>query len=144
MITLRQHLKAHLTDESMWGSQYGGNKSRRSGSRMSERSFDAGSRISYQSGSRYSALRGGHPPNRSLPDQMSYQGSLQDGPSRSKYLSPNYKAPSSQISSNGSAQKGNQSQHRGRTNDKNHSKDQSNPDSSLLKYFAENPPVEEE
>ena len=41
MITLRQHLKAHLTDESMWGSQYGGNKSRRSGSRMSERSFDA-------------------------------------------------------------------------------------------------------
>ena len=41
MVTLRQHLKAHLTDESMWGSQYGGNKSRRSGSRMSERSFDA-------------------------------------------------------------------------------------------------------
>ena len=69
---------------------------------------------------------------------------FQDGPPRSKYLSPNYRAPASQISSNGSAQKGNQSQHRGRTNDKNHSKDQSNPDSSLLKYFAENPPVEEE
>ena len=42
MITLRQHLKAHLTDESMWGSQYGG-RSRygRSSSRMSDRSFDA-------------------------------------------------------------------------------------------------------
>ena len=68
---------------------------------------------------------------------------FQDGPPRSKYLSPNYRAPASQISSNGSAQKGNQP-HRGRSHDKNHSKDQSNPDSSLLKYFAENPPVEEE
>merc|ERR1719288_290710 len=75
MITLRQHLKAHLTDESMWGSQYGG-RSRygRSSSRMSDRSFDAGSRISNQSGSRYSGYRGGsrHNGNKSLPDQMIY------------------------------------------------------------------------
>jgi len=146
MITLRQHLKAHLTDESMWGSQYGG-KSRRGGSRMSEHSFDVRSNISHQSGSRYSASRGGggHPPRgrQSLPpDNMSYQGSLQDGPPRSKYLSPNYKATPSQISSNGSAHKG-QPPHRGRSREKN-TPDKSNPDSSLLKYFAEHPPVEEE
>lgn len=77
---------------------------------------------------------------------MSYQGSIQDGPtSRSKYLSPNYK-PSSQMSSNGSA-KGHPSNgsSRGRNNhDRNNSKDATNPDSSLLKYFAEHPPVEEE
>jgi len=75
---------------------------------------------------------------------MSYQGSLQDGPtSRSKYLSPNYK-PSSQMSSNGSA-KGHPSSGSSRDRDNpNKSKDAANPDSSLLKYFAEHPPVEEE
>ena len=50
------------------------------------------------------------------------------------------------MSSNGSA-KGHPSNgsSRGSNNhDRNNSKDATNPDSSLLKYFAEHPPVEEE
>jgi hypothetical protein len=38
MVKERHHIKAHLTDESMWGSEFGG--SRRSASRMSNQSFD--------------------------------------------------------------------------------------------------------
>lgn len=38
MVTLRHQIKAHLTDESMWGSEYG-SRSHRS-SRMSNHSFD--------------------------------------------------------------------------------------------------------
>ena len=46
------------------------------------------------------------------------------------------------MSSNGGTR--GQSSQRDRSFDKNKPKDQSNPDSSLLKYFAEHPPVEEE
>ena len=70
---------------------------------------------------------------------MSYK---QDGPPRSKYLSPNYK-PSAQMSTNGST-KSHSSGARDKNQDRNKSKDATNPDSSLLKYFAEHPPVEEE
>ena len=38
MVKERHHIKAHLTDESMFGSEFGG--SRRSASRMSNQSFD--------------------------------------------------------------------------------------------------------
>lgn len=46
------------------------------------------------------------------------------------------------MSSNGGTR--GQSSQRDRSFDKNKPRDQSNPDSSLLKYFAEHPPVEEE
>jgi hypothetical protein len=38
MVKERHHINAHLTDESMFGSEFGG--SRRSASRMSNQSFD--------------------------------------------------------------------------------------------------------
>ena len=40
MVKERHHLKAHLTDESMWGSEFGGASRRSVGSRMSNQSFD--------------------------------------------------------------------------------------------------------
>ena len=52
MIKERHHIKAHLTDESMWGSEFGGASRRSMGSRMSNQSFDKQSRYSNQSGSR--------------------------------------------------------------------------------------------
>ena len=60
---------------------------------------------------------------------------------RSKYLSPNFK-PSAPASTNGSV-KGQQPP-RDRNHDRKNMNDPSHPNSSLLKYFAENPPVEEE
>merc|ERR1711899_715555 len=67
MVKERHHLKAHLTDESMWGSGFGGASRRSVGSRMSDQSFDKMSgRYSNQSGSRYShsrAPRNGGPPS---------------------------------------------------------------------------------
>ena len=52
MVKERHHIKAHLTDESMWGSEFGGASRRSMGSRMSNQSFDKMSG-SYRSGSRY-------------------------------------------------------------------------------------------
>jgi len=58
MVKERHHIKAHLTDESMWGSEFGGASRRSMGSRMSNQSFDKMSgRYSNQSGSRYSRSR---------------------------------------------------------------------------------------
>lgn len=57
MLKERHHIKAHLTDESMWGSEFGGASRRSMGSRMSNQSFDKASRYSNQSGSRYSQSR---------------------------------------------------------------------------------------
>merc|ERR1711899_281274 len=69
MVKERHHLKAHLTDESMWGSEFGGASRRSVGSRMSNQSFDKMSgRYSNQSGSRYSHSR--HQPRNDVPPSL--------------------------------------------------------------------------
>jgi len=68
MVKERHHLKAHLTDESMWGSEFGGASRRSVGSRMSNQSFDKMSgRNSNISGSRYSHSR---PPRNEAPPSI--------------------------------------------------------------------------
>lgn len=93
MLKERHHIQAHLTDESMWGSEFGGASRRSMGSRMSNQSFDKASRYSNQSGSRYSQSR-----HQSRQYQASLNGShhvpkatpmaVPAGPSLMNYFNP--------------------------------------------------------
>eukprot|EP00093_Oithona_nana_P001728 01728.XXX_6355_9210_1 [CDS] Oithona nana genome sequencing. len=96
MIKERHHIKAHLTDESMWGSEFGGASRRSMGSRMSNQSFDKQSRYSNQSGSRYSRSRH-YDPNGSYVKQPGVEPPLATSQLASTILPPSNQANQSSL-----------------------------------------------
>ena len=96
MVKERHHIKAHLTDESMWGSEFGGASRRSMGSRMSNQSFDKQSRYSNQSGSRYSRSRH-YDPNGSYVKQPGVEPPLATSQPASTILPPSNQANQSSL-----------------------------------------------
>ena len=96
MVKERHHIKAHLTDESMWGSEFGGASRRSVGSRMSNQSFDKQSRYSNQSGSRYSRSRH-YDPNGSYVKQPGVEPPLATSQPATILPQPNHQANQSSL-----------------------------------------------
>jgi len=136
MVKERHHIKAHLTDESMWGSEFGGASRRSMGSRMSNQSFD---NQSNRSGSRYSGSYSNNRsrnvsnnPNRSVRSQQPLPPKDLDISNEISYIQPHFEKPLA--TSQPTTTTGSGSNHYVPQQQQN----------SLLNYFSQNPPQDEE